>query len=100
MLKKYYRPSGDLENRTSTVLVQASELLNIIETPQIDDEIKEVSGCSLVAKKRLEILPTKTSRETVNDVNINSNVTREQKEELRKLIHNYPDVFTDLPELN
>lgn len=75
--------------------------VNLLKHYEPRDEVVAVSVIPMedVGEEQLLRLPEVESRETCNDVNINSDLSTFQQNQLRELVAEYSDIFTDKPGL-
>ena len=66
---------------------------------QTDDGITENSEFKIEDDKELLPLCTVKQKESVNDVVINSDLSSEQHEEVRSLLTEYKEIFSDVPKV-
>ena len=65
----------------------------------VDDRINENSEFEIDDDKELLPLYSVKQKESVNDVMINSDLSSEQQDEVRLLLREYKDIFSDVPKV-
>ena len=108
MLKKYHqRNEHRIENDDESENISESEVSkddNRIEQLAaiacvIDDGINENSEFEIEDDKELLPLYSVKQKESVNDVVINPNLSSEQQDEVRSLLRDYKEIFSDVPKV-
>ena len=95
MLKKYFvrDPVSDQEDRNNHI---TSVCVSVIEHEDtVDEECREANEYN---RNEVSIqFPTIVSKETLDDVKINTELDTNQAKEVSKLLKDFSDVFTDIP---
>jgi hypothetical protein len=99
MLKKY-------NQRDSTTLSQAEELSDSVVNEAgavacVIEDSDDVSGSEMSFTTEHEMLPLYNvkQKETVNDVLINPELSKQQKQQVVALLQEYLDIFSDVPKV-
>ena len=108
MLKKYHqRKEQRIENDDECGSISESEISkddHRIEQVAatacvIDGEITENDAFEIEDDKELLPLYTVKQKENINDVVINPDLSQEQQNEVRSLLKEYTEIFTDVPKV-
>ena len=106
MLKKYVRRSDYFQDEkdmhvdgkiTAGLKIHTPEMFQITCTSVIEDEPEPYEMGSSELDRELIQLPTVKSKENFRDVHINSDLTKDQHSQIKRLVYSYSDILTDLP---
>ena len=97
MLKKYYQRKATDDkklNKSTRVQHQAAAIACVLE-----DENDDTNSTAVVKDSDLMPLYNVVQKESVNDVAINPELSTEQINEVKSLLKEYSDIFTDVPKI-
>ena len=95
MLKKYYRRGVGNEDKSSSDNMTIS-CISVIETE--DEEVGEAKSENENNMRKINLqFPVLSAKESVSDIQVDSDLNDEQTKEVQNLLEEYPDVFTEIP---
>ena len=98
MLKKYYRRNNENEGKiveTEEHNVETIACVSVID--ETDDEVESETTQLDTNRNVCVRFPSYIAKESVNDVQISENLNLESKQQVKQLVGEFPDVFTDVP---
>ena len=97
MLKTYYQREAiddETQNKSTRVQHQAAAIACVLE-----DESDETISTAVVKDSDLMPLYNVVQKKSVDDVAINPELSAEQINEVKSLLKEYSDIFTDVPKI-
>ena len=98
MLKKYYRRNNENEGKiveTEEHNVETIACVSVID--ETDDEVESETTQLDTNRNVCVQFPSYIAKESVNDVQISEDLNLESKQQVKQLVGEFPDVFTDVP---